>query len=506
MNTEKIAMVGIGIIAPEAANKDQFWENVTSGKNCVSEVPKDRWDWRLYYSEDHKSPDKTYSKIGGFIKDFTFNPIKYKIPPQTATQISRLQQMTIEAVRMAFEDSGYDKKPFNPRMTAAVIGNAMGAMRKELTDLRVYKFYNEALLKNTTTYTGLAPAQQKALLTEYEGQIDQSILKITEDTMPGELSNVTAGRIANVFNLNGPNMTIDAACASSLAALDYAIMGLRSGKFDMAVTGGADEMMSAPAFVKFCKIGALSADGSYSFDERANGFVMAEAVAVYILKRYSDAVRDGDKIYALINSVGASSDGKGKGITAPNPKGQKMAIENAFAQVDYGPGEVDLVEAHGTATKVGDAAEVEALKDIFGPHIKSGRKLGLTSIKSQIGHAKAAAGAVSLVKTALALHHKILPTSINCVTPNPAIDLNLFKVITKAEPWETNGIRRANVSSFGFGGTNFHVTMEEYAGQPTQVTGDRSQANSAVTSHSPLAAWSLRKTRKRRFQPFREKP
>ncbi|MEI7482254.1 MAG: SDR family NAD(P)-dependent oxidoreductase [Elusimicrobiota bacterium] len=296
--------------------------------------------------------------------------------------------------------------------------------------------------------------------------MDQNILKITEDTMPGELSNVTAGRIANVFNLKGPNMTLDAACASSLAALDYAVLGLRSGKFDMAVTGGADEMMSAPAFVKFCKIGALSADGSWSFDERANGFVMAEAVAVYILKRYSDAVRDGDKIYALINSVGASSDGKGKGITAPNPKGQKMAIENAFAQVDYGPGEVDFVEAHGTATKVGDAAEVEALKDIFGPHIKSGRKLGLTSVKSQIGHAKAAAGAVSLVKTALALHHKTLPTSINCDRPNPAIDLNLFKVITKAEPWKASGIRRANVSSFGFGGTNFHVTMEEYAGQP----------------------------------------
>ncbi|MFA7007781.1 MAG: SDR family NAD(P)-dependent oxidoreductase [Elusimicrobiales bacterium] len=487
MNNEKIAIIGIGIIAPEAADKDQFWKNVVSGKNCISEVPLDRWDWRLYYSEDHKAADKTYSKIGGFIKNFTFDPIKYKIPPQTATQISRLQQITIEAVRMAFEDSGYDKKAFDPRMTAAVIGNAMGAMRKELTDLRVYKFYNEDLLKQTRTYSGLTLTQQKSLLEEYEGQIDRNILKITEDTMPGELANVTAGRIANVFNLNGPNMTMDAACASSLAALDYAVMGLRSGKFDMAVSGGADEMMSAPAFVKFCKIGALSADGSYSFDERANGFVMAEAVAVYLLKRYSDAVRDGDKIYALINSVGASSDGKGKGITAPNPRGQKMAVENAFAQVDYGPGEVDFVEAHGTATKVGDAAEVEALKEIFGPHIKNGRKLGLTSIKSQIGHAKAAAGAVSLVKTALALHHKTLPTSINCVKPNPAIDLNLFKVLTKAEPWETNGIRRANVSSFGFGGTNFHVAMEEYTGKNQPLT-VRGLADSRTRSDSPAAS------------------
>ncbi|PIU20450.1 MAG: beta-ketoacyl synthase, partial [Elusimicrobia bacterium CG08_land_8_20_14_0_20_59_10] len=303
----------------------------------------------------------------------------------------------------------------------------------------------------------------------YEAGIDKDILKITEDTMPGELSNVTAGRIANVFNLNGPNMTMDAACASSMAALDYAVLGLRAGKFDMAVAGGADEMMSPPAYVKFCKIGALSATGSYAFDERADGFVMAEAVSIYLLKRLSDAIRDGDKIYALINSVGASSDGKGKGITAPNPKGQMLAIENAFAQVDYTPAEVDFVEAHGTATKAGDAAEAEVLKGTFGPYMGRGKKLGLTSVKSQIGHTKAAAGAVSLAKTALAIYNKTLPTSINYVNPNPGIDLNLFRVIEKAEPWKKDGIRRANVSSFGFGGANFHVTMEEYTGPDHQL-------------------------------------
>ena len=469
MNNEKIAIVGLGIIAPKALNKDQFWQNVTEGRNCIGEVPADRWDWKLYFSEDHKAADKTYSKIGGFIEGFKFDSIKYKIPPQIATQISRLQQMTIEAVRMALEDSGYDKKPFDPRMTAAVIGNAMGATRKEMTDMRVYKFYNEDILKKTAAFASLPKAKQDEMIREFEEGIDNGIIKITEDTMPGELANVTAGRIANVFNFNGPNMTMDAACASSMAALDYAVLGLRAGKFDMAVAGGADDMMSPPAYVKFCKIGALSADGSYSFDTRANGFVMAEAVSVYVLKRLSDAQRDGDKIYALINSVGASSDGKGKGITAPNPKGQKIAIENAFAQVDYSPAEVDFVEAHGTATKVGDAAEVQVLGEVFGPHMGSGKKLGLTSVKSQIGHSKAAAGAVSIAKTALAIYNKILPTSINYKNPNPGIDLNLFKVIDKAEPWNKTGIRRANVSSFGFGGTNFHVTMEEYTGPNHQL-------------------------------------
>ncbi|HAH32179.1 MAG TPA: beta-ketoacyl synthase, partial [Elusimicrobia bacterium] len=469
MDNEKIAIIGLGIIAPKAMNKDEFWKNVLEGRNCLGEVPADRWDWKLYYSEDHKAQDKTYSKIGGFIEGFKFDPLKYKIPPQTAAQISRLQQMTIEAARMALEDSGYNKKPFDPKKAAAVIGNAMGAMRKEFTDLRVYKFYNEDMLKKTATFAALDGTKREAILREYEAGIDGDILNITEDTMPGELSNVTAGRIANVFNLNGPNMTLDAACASSLAALDYCVLGLRAGKFDMAVAGGADEMMSPPAYVKFCKIGALSADGSWTFDERANGFVMAEAVSIYILKRLSDAIRDGDKIYALINSVGASSDGKGKGITAPNPKGQRIAIENAFAQVDYSPAEIDMVEAHGTATKVGDAAEVQTLKEVFGPHMDGSKKIGLTSIKSQIGHAKAAAGAVGITKTALALYNKTLPPSINCVKPNPGIDLNLFRIITKAEEWKKQGIRRANVSSFGFGGANFHVTMEEYTGPGHQL-------------------------------------
>ncbi|OGS53207.1 MAG: hypothetical protein A3J79_14290, partial [Elusimicrobia bacterium RIFOXYB2_FULL_62_6] len=491
MNNEKIAIIGLGITAPEAANKEQFWQNILDGKNCISEVPKDRWDWQLYYSDDHKAPDKTYSKIGGFIKDFKFDSIRYKIPPQTASQISRLQQITIETVRMALEDSGYDKKAFDPKKAAVVMGNSMGAMRKEVTDLRVYKFLNEDFIRKGKTFSGLSKANRDDIIKEYEVSVDENILKITEDTMPGELSNVTAGRIANVFNMTGPNMTMDAACASSLAALDYAVLGLRAGKFDMAVAGGADEMMSAPAYVKFCKIGALSADGSWAFDERANGFVMAEAVAVYILKRYSDAVRDGDRIYALINSVGSSSDGKGKGITAPNPKGQKLAIENAFAQVDYDPGEVDLVEAHGTATSVGDAAEVGALKEFFGPHLKGGKKIGLTAIKSQIGHTKAAAGAVGVVKTALALYNKTLPTSINCVNLNPGIDQNLFRVITKAEPWKTDGLRRADVSSFGFGGANFHVLMEEYNGK-NQPMETRAAEAARHASYGPASGTAVR--------------
>ncbi|MEA3306326.1 MAG: acyltransferase domain-containing protein, partial [Elusimicrobiota bacterium] len=299
------------------------------------------------------------------------------------------------------------------------------------------------------------------------------IVSINEDTIPGELSNVTAGRVANIFNLNGPNMTFDAACASSLAALDYAVLGLRAGKFDMAVCGGADEMMSPPAYVKFCKIGALSEDGSWVFDERANGFVMAESVAVYILKRYTDAVRDNDNIYALINAVGASSDGKGKGITAPNPNGQKLAIKNTFDQLDYTPADIQLIEAHGTATKAGDTSELQVLQELYSDLSMPLDSVALGSVKSQIGHTKAAAGAVSMVKTTLALHNKILPPSINFKNLNKIVDFSKspLRVITKAEEWKTDKVRRANVSSFGFGGANFHVALEEYLpGKTTAYT------------------------------------
>ncbi|NLH39397.1 MAG: acyltransferase domain-containing protein, partial [Elusimicrobia bacterium] len=458
---EKIAITGIGIIAPKAFNKDEFWNNIINKKNCITEVPKDRWDWHLYYDDDHKAKDKTYSKIGGFIENFKFDPIKYRIPPSSAVQISRLQQLTIEAVKMALDDAGYSPNKWDPKGVGVVIANAMGAMKKEFSDLRVYKFFNEYLFFETDAFMKMTDDEKKKFIEDYEKRIDDNILEITEDTMPGELANITSGRIANVFDFNGPNLTVDAACASSLAALDYAVMALRSGKVDVMISGGADEMMSPAAYVKFCKIGALSPDGSFPFDERANGFVMAEAVGIYVLKRLSDAIRDGDRIYGVINSVGASSDGKGKGITAPNPKGQKIAIENAFKELDYTPGDVDYVECHGTATRAGDAAECEVLNNVFKPYL-SGRKIMVTSAKSNIGHTKAAAGSISLIKAALSLYKKILPPSANFKIPNPNIDFSGIEVITEPLEWKTDRTRRVNVSSFGFGGTNFHVALEEY--------------------------------------------
>ncbi|NLO92117.1 MAG: SDR family NAD(P)-dependent oxidoreductase [Elusimicrobia bacterium] len=485
---EGIAIVGIGAIMPGALNKESFWDNIIGRKSSIIEVPKTHWDWKLYYDPDHKAPDKTYTKIGGFIQNFVFDPIKYRIPPQISQQMDSTQKLAIETASMAMADAGYDKKPFNRERTAVIIGNSMGGMQKEETDLRVYKAAFNDALKKTKTYASLGQAGGKALLAEAEHAFTSGMKEISEDTMPGELANVIAGRVANVLNVNGTNFAVDAACATSLAALYQAVNGLYLGKFDMAVCGGVDQMMSAAAYVKFCKIGALSAEGSFVFDKRADGFVMAEGAGALILKRVSDDVRDGDKIYAVIRAVGGSSDGKGKGITAPNPKGQTLAVNNTFEQLDYTPGDVGLLEAHGTATRVGDITEVNTMSELFGkyaPHAS----IGLGSVKSQIGHAKAAAGMASMVKIAMALDKKVLPPSINFETPNPEINWkdSPFRVLTQAEDWKGGKIRRAHCSAFGFGGTNFHVAVEEFDPKVTRLPDTRYFAKEAAPQAAPSA-------------------
>jgi len=485
---EPIAIVGIGAVMPGASDKDIFWKNILDCKSAIREVPADYWDWKLYYDPDPKALDKTYSKIGGFIGNFKFDSIKHRIPPQVALQMDATQHLAVETASMALEDAGYKTKPFDRTRCAVIIGNAMGGMKKEKTDARILRQEYYRLLKETKAYAAMSKEAAAAFMAELEAKIVASSSPITEDTMPGELSNVIAGRVANVLNVNGTNFTVDAACATSIAAIAQAMNGLRLGNFDMAVCGGVDKMMSAAAYVKFCKIGALSPDGSYVFDARANGFVMAEGAGMFILKRLSDAVKDGDKIYALVRAIGASSDGRGKGITAPNPKGQKLAVEHAFSQLDYTPADVSFIEAHGTATRVGDITEFGALNEVFAPFAAAG-SIGISSVKSNMGHAKAAAGIASAIKAAMALHAKVLPPSINFQTPNPNINWSgsPFRVITSAEEWKSSKLRRANVSSFGFGGTNFHMALEEYNPSLTRLPEPKAMKEQTGLHHNAAA-------------------
>ncbi len=318
--------------------------------------------------------------------------------------------------------------------------------------------------------------------------------------MPGELANCIAGRIANVFNFHGPNYVCDAACASAMAAINSASAGLIDHDFDVAISGGIDRNMGASTFVKFCKIGALSASGTRPYAEGADGFVMGEGTAIFVLKRLADAERDGDKIYAVLRGMGGSSDGKGKGITAPNPIGQKLAIERAWENAGLSPATVNLVEGHGTSTRVGDVVEVQSLIDVLSSfHLPSG-SVALGSVKSNFGHLKGAAGAAGLLKTALALRDKILPPSVHCEHPNPDIDFahSPLYVNTEMMPWTMpeDGVRRAGLSAFGFGGTNFHAVLEEYIPGRLDGKGKRSIAVSEtppkVSEPMPVPVMSVK--------------
>ena len=269
----------------------------------------------------------------------------------------------------------------NTDRTAVILGNAMGGEKHYLTCLaRVLS----GIRPRTERIRQLRRAARRPCGVtsprELHSRIGKLLPEITEDSMPGELANCLAGRIANIYNFRGPNFTTDAACASAMAAITSAAHGLVANDFDVAVTGGIDRNMGAPSFVKFCKIGALSATGTRPYAEGADGFVMGEGAAIFLLKRLADAERDGDKIYAVLRGIGGSSDGKGKGITAPNPVGQKLAIERAWQNAGLSPATATLIEGHGTSTRVGDVVEVQSMADVLGgfnlPVAVGGARLG----------------------------------------------------------------------------------------------------------------------------------
>ncbi|MFX0082695.1 MAG: SDR family NAD(P)-dependent oxidoreductase [Candidatus Hodarchaeota archaeon] len=469
----KIAIIGLGGLFPDAEDIPQFWKNIVNKNYSITEVPIDRWEPEIFYDKDHSSPDKSYTKIGGFVKKFEFKSIKYRIPPKMAERMDLVQIWAIITAKEALLDAGY---PFDGKKRlpiAIIVGNSLGGDKQRLSNKRI--LFNEIKyrINEASSLMILKKEEKNNLLNFLEDKIINQIPVINEDTMPGELSNIIAGRVANVFNLTGKSMTIDAACASSLAAIDTAVNGLLVKDYDTVLVGGVDSSMDPQTYIKFCKIGALSEDGSYPFDARANGFVMGEGAGFLVLKRLEDALRDENKIYAIIMGYGGSSDGKGKGITAPNPDGQKLAILRALKNSNISPSDIQYLECHGTSTVVGDATELNVLDDVFSERNEK-QKLAIGSIKSQIGHLKSAAGIAGIIKTVLALHNKIIPPSINISTLNPTINWDTAPYYVNTEPieWLTpkTGIRRAGVSSFGFGGANYHVILEEFLPQSYEIS------------------------------------
>ncbi len=450
-----IAIIGISAVFPGAGDLARFWSNTLRGVDAITEVPPDRWDWRLYYDPDPKAPDKIVSKWGGFLPDIAFDPLRFGMPPSSLPSIEPAQLLALEVVRNALGDAGYAERPFARERTAVVLGMGGGAAQLAMG----YAFRSYLPMLDT-----VIPGGGRAAIEACRGQLPEW----TEDSFPGFLLNVTAGRIANRLNLGVRNYTVDAACGSSLAAAALAVRELETGAADLVILGGVDTVQNPFTYLAFSKTQAFSPRGRCRpFDVGANGIVISEGVAAVVLKRLADAERDGDRIYAVIKGLGASSDGRARGLTAPVVEGQVRAIERAYAKAGVSPATVGYVEAHGTGTALGDVVEVESLGQVFHAAGAGARDCVVGSVKSLIGHTKCAAGLAGLINASMALHHKVLPPTIGIEQPNPKLDLHEgpFRLCPQAEPWlhaEDGRPRRAAVSAFGFGGTNFHAVLEEY--------------------------------------------
>ncbi len=459
-----IAIVGIGAILPDAPTAPDYWQNIKNKRYSISETPPDRWSTAHYYDPDPSAPSKTYSKIGDWVKGFEFDWKRFLIPPKVAAAMDESQKWAVTIAAEALDNYGFPNRPLNTENTGVILGTAMGGEMHYYTHNRLSFPEYVHSLEQTDSFKQLPSAVRQSILTQWQAQWEQRYPPITEDSMPGELVNIISGRVANALNLRGPNFITDAACASSFAAINSAMEMLTEHHVDTVLAGGVDRNMGAGIFVKFCKIGALSATGSRPFGAGADGFVMGEGAASFLLKRLSDAERANDTIYAVIRGVGASSDGKGKAIIVPNPAGQVLAIERAWRNAGLDPASCTMVEAHGTSTKVGDVVELENLGKVFAGARRQSIALG--SAKSNIGHLKAEAGAAGLLKTIMSFHEKALPPTLNAERPNPDTDFanSPFFINHDLRSWDPpNGNpRRCGVSAYGFGGTNFHLVVEEH--------------------------------------------
>ncbi|MBI1353692.1 MAG: SDR family NAD(P)-dependent oxidoreductase [Acidobacteria bacterium] len=462
-----VAIVGMSCLLPGANDLDTYWKNILDKVLAVSEVPKQRWDWELYFDEDRRARDKIYSRWGGFIGDVPFDPVSFGMPPNSVPSVEPMQLLTLKLVRDALEDAGYRDRVFDRSRTSVIVGTGGGVGELGLG----YGF--RSMIPHFVDRAGGQLDQAADFIDGLAG----SIPEWTEDSFAGLLLNVASGRVANRFDFGGTNFIVDAACATSLAALRLAANELETGSSDMVVAAGVDMVQSPFGFLCFSKTQALSPTGQCrTFDESADGIVIAEGLVVCVLKRLEDAERDGDRIYAVLKSVGASSDGRDKGLTAPRPAGQVRALERAYEKAGFPADTIGLVEAHGTGTVVGDRTEVSSLATYFQPSETNLQTCALGSVKSMIGHTKCTAGFAGLAKAALGLYHQTLPPTIGVTKPNSTVNFaeTPFFVNTESLPWieRADGTpRRAGVSAFGFGGTNFHATLEEYRADASDAPG-----------------------------------
>lgn len=460
-----IAIIGMACIFPGAPDVQTYWQNIVSKVDAISDPPED-WGADEVFDPESSANDRIYCKRGGFLGNLAeFNPLEYGIMPNAVDGSDPDQFLALRIAHEALRDAGYLERSFNRNRTSVIFGRANQMSRGQVTVFQ----HGLILDQMTDILKHLHPKYSEKDIQAIRKEVKSNLPPFNAETAPGLMPNVVSGRVANRLNLQGPNFTVDAACASSLIALDLGIRDLRSHRCDMALAGGVQAETCAPFFMIFCTLGALSRNGKIRpFDKDADGTLLGEGVGAVVLKRREDAERDRDHIYALIKSVGIASDGRGQAILVPRVEGEELALRRAYKQANISPKTIGLIEAHGTGTRVGDLAEIQSLTRVFGYRDGTFPGCAIGSVKSMISHAIPAAGIAAVIKTALALYHKILPPTLNFEEPNPEFELHKtpFFVNTDTRPWIHGAPepRRAGVNAFGFGGINTHAILEEYPG------------------------------------------
>ncbi|HLO95640.1 MAG TPA: polyketide synthase, partial [Burkholderiaceae bacterium] len=427
---ERVAIVGIGLTFPGGAvDPDSFWQLLYNKTDATVDIPADRWDWRRFYSPfGSEKPGKMYVKRGGFLQGDirAFDPLYFGISPREAAVLDVQQRLLLEVAAKALQDAGLPEERFQ--------GSRMGVF--------VGGFCMDASIE------AASPHNRNWYVTQ---------------SVTGSTATLLSNRLSYVFDLKGPSLTVDTACSSSLVALHIAVQSLLGGECESALVGGVNAMTQPEHFLEMCKGRLLSKDGRcYTWDQRANGYARGEGAGMVLIKRLSQALKDGDHIHAVIEATGVNQDGSTQGISLPNPVAQAALIRAVLAKAGLTPGHIDYVEAHGTGTQAGDKAETSALDEVFAPGRRD--KLCIGSVKTNIGHLEAAAGMSGLIKTVLSLSRGQIPANLHFETPNPAIPFEsmCLQVSGALRDWPRRGEKRyAGVNSFGYGGTNAHAILSQ---------------------------------------------
>ncbi|HWT47312.1 MAG TPA: beta-ketoacyl synthase N-terminal-like domain-containing protein, partial [Mycobacterium sp.] len=463
---EPIAIVAVACRFPGAPDPEAFWEELSGGVDAIREIPDDRFDVDEYYDPDPEAPGKIYTRYGGYLDRIDgFDPEFFGISPREAVWMDPQQRLMLEIAWEGLERAGYSP--------ASLRGSRSGV------------------------FVGVAANEYSQLLNA------NSVETIEAHFITGNALNVIAGRVAFALGLEGPAMAVDTACSASLVAVHQACQALHSGDCDLALAGGVNVLVSPASIVATSRARMLAADGRCkTFDAAANGYARSEGCGILVLKRLSDAERDGDRICAVIRGSAVNQDGASSGLTVPNGGAQQRLIATTLARAGVEGRDVDYLEAHGTGTSLGDPIEVQAAAAVYGAGRDPNHPLLIGSVKTNIGHLESAAGIAGLIKVVLCLQHEVLPQNLHFENPSPHIpwDSLPVRVVDKAIPWHADGRpRRAGTSSFGFSGTNAHVLIEEAPPQSAvanefsagDVLPDVTAAPEPVTGDEPIGVLPL---------------